>query len=104
MRFIVEPFLSRRREFISRRPRGACALNPGHAYRLTVAFWPTNPSGPKVGPPQALGPGDRQSRLRPAGAMTEVLPSQGHAALTADPRSREAPYEGINYRALRPGT
>jgi hypothetical protein len=34
--------------------------------------------------------------------MTEVLPGRGLAALTADPRSREAPYDGINYRAPRP--
>src|SRR5450755_4067267 len=81
---------------------GARVLNSEYAYLLTVASCGPGPPGPKVGTEGVVSPGGGRSRPRPAGAMTEVLPGQGHATLPADSGSREAAYVGFNNRASGP--
>jgi hypothetical protein len=102
IRFIVDPLFPCAVSFLT--PIFSCT-RPKYRTRVSAhgcLLW-RGPLGPKVGTEGVMSPSDGQSRLRPPGAMTEVLLGQGRAALPPDSGSREAPYEGINYRAPGPG-
>ena len=97
-RFIVEPLFPFRRELSH---ADLWCTRPKYRVRLSAhGLLPRlGALGPKVRTEGVMSPRGGWCRLRPAGAMTEVLLSQGQAALSPDSGSREASFVGINYRA-----